>query len=155
MTVRSSEKEGGAMIATIVTVFFGGVLAGWGLARIGRRRLKGNERERELGSWRPGNLVKEKESDRFSEEVVEDSSGRRAFFHAYDTLQWLEAEGVTASASLFVDGSGGLRLSPAAFQALPAPLRREIEQRLHSVRWSADGGDVVLSSCQGWYPDAR
>ncbi len=86
--------------------------------------------------------------------VREEPAGRRAFLYAYETLLWLKAEGVTASARLYPDGSGGLCLSPVERMVLTPALRMELETRLHSARWSNEGGnDVILSSCQGWHPD--
>ncbi len=87
--------------------------------------------------------------------VREEPTGRRAFLYAYETLQWLKARGVVASAQLYHDGSGGLHLSPvewAILQASPAWCR-ELENHLHSVRWTQEGSDFVLTSCQGWHPD--
>lgn len=92
----------------------------------------------------------------------EHPDARAAFEHAYNVLAWLQREhGIVASAELFPDGSGHLRVRKADVMradvaATPrGSVSQELERLLHSSRWVTDPADesyLTLASCQGWHP---
>lgn len=76
-----------------------------------------------------------------------------AFIHAHRVLTWLQEQGVTASATLYADGSGRLTFNEEVARHLSPEVIREVEQALHSTRWESSGSGVVaISSCRGWHP---
>ena len=77
---------------------------------------------------------------------------KKAFLHAHDVLEYLNRQGILASATLFHDGSGSLSIPDREWEKVNPNIKAKLEEMLHSVRWDEWDGKYILSSCQGWHP---